>query len=384
MVIYVFNTSEHNVLPHDAPPEAKVAATIEAAVQMAADDDEVRLLHGPFVCKPLLFDGKHVAFKGIGRRTEGPGRRVIIIFSSSSSACVTVSDGSVSFDECVLTDGHDGESMTMSSVQARIKLLDRAMGRHPWHRDHDADRNNFMHAALQGCGALFDELQRICNWEKSSSFVMENECVSAAQRLLQAGMLQCSDSCRVRGDIVMTRSAEVKAREIPPLLRVIQGHLQLSQCELLHRSPLQVSLHGSGGSCNLRNMQSLGTVVACGTFKLTLSHVRLCDDSSVPAGSIVSVSNQSEVVAEDCVICSGATCVTASDNSTLTLLRCAIYDAQVRKSATAMHYDPPTWCAEHRCSRPQQFGRGCVRVLPWTRRGKAPIFKRNHCIYTPA
>lgn len=70
MVIYVFNTSENNVLPHDAPPEAKVAATIEAAVEMAADDDEVRLVHVPFVCKPLLFDGKHVAFKGIGRRTE--------------------------------------------------------------------------------------------------------------------------------------------------------------------------------------------------------------------------------------------------------------------------------------------------------------------------
>jgi hypothetical protein len=100
---------------------------------MAADDEEIRLVHGPFICRPLLFDGKRIVLKGLGRRAQGPGRRVILIFSAqgSSSACVTVSGGSVSFEECVLTDGHDGESMTMSSVQARIKLLDRAMGRHP-------------------------------------------------------------------------------------------------------------------------------------------------------------------------------------------------------------------------------------------------------------
>ena len=40
-----------------------------------------------------------------------------------------MSNGSVSFDECVLVDSDDGESMTMSSVQSRIKLLDQAMGR---------------------------------------------------------------------------------------------------------------------------------------------------------------------------------------------------------------------------------------------------------------
>ncbi len=135
MVIYVFNTTEaaSDQLPPDAPPDAQIAASVEAAVQMAADDEEIRLVHGPFICRPLLFDGKRVVFKGLGRRAQGAGRRVILIFSAqgSSSACVTVSGGSVSFEECVLTDGHDGESMTMSSVQARIKMLDSAMGRHP-------------------------------------------------------------------------------------------------------------------------------------------------------------------------------------------------------------------------------------------------------------
>jgi len=329
MVIYVFSATEvpSPQLPADAPPDSQVAASVEAAVQMAAAEDEVRLMHGPFVCKPLLFDGKCLVFKGIGRRSAGPGRRVIVIFTGAgSSACVTVSSGSVRFDDCVLVDSDDGESMTMSSVQARIKVLDQAMGRHPWQRDHDADRQHFEHAALQGCGALFNELQRICQWEKATSFVMENECMSAAHRLLQAAALQCGDSSSTRGDSLMTASAAAKARGMPPLLNVIQGHLQLSQCELLHRSPLQVSLQGSGGSCNLSDMQSISILVACGTFKLTLSHVRVCDPSS--GGSSIKASNQSEITAEDCVLCSGVTCVTASDNSTVTLLRCAVYDAQ--------------------------------------------------------
>jgi hypothetical protein len=68
MVIYVFSTTEapSPQLPQDAPPDSQVAASIEAAVQMAAVDDEVRLVNGPFVCKPLLFDGKCLVFKGIG------------------------------------------------------------------------------------------------------------------------------------------------------------------------------------------------------------------------------------------------------------------------------------------------------------------------------
>ena len=137
-------------------------------------------------------------------------------------------------------------------------------------------------------------------------------------------MLQCSDSSSVRGDGLVTASAAAKAHDMPPLLLVIQGHLQLSQCELLHRSPLQVSLQGSGGSCSLSGLQSLGAVVALGSFRLTLSRVRVCD----PRSSI-SVSNHSVVSAEDCVLCSGVTCATASDNSTLTLVRCALYDTQV-------------------------------------------------------
>jgi hypothetical protein len=331
MVVYVFSATEAaaDALPPDAPPDSRVAASIEAAVQMAASTDEIRLIHGPFICPALLFDGKHLVFKGVGRRTAGPGRRVIIIFSSSgsSSACVTVSGGSVSFDECVLTDGHDAESMTMSSVQARIALLDRAMGRYPWQRDHDADRQNFAHTALQGCGTLFNELQRICQWEKSNAFVMENECAAAAQRLLQAGMLQCGDVSSVRGDTLMSASAAAKARDMPPLLHVITGQLELRQCELLHRSPVQVSLAGSGGSCHVTDMQSLGCVFASGDFQLKLSHVRVCDTGS--GGSSINVLNQSAVTAEDCVLCSGIMCATASDNSTLTLLRCSIYDVQV-------------------------------------------------------
>jgi hypothetical protein len=196
-----------------------------------------------------------------------------------------------------------------------------------WGREHDADRQNFAHAALQGCGALFNELQRICQWEKSSAFVMENECVAAAQRLLQAGMLHCSDTSGVRGDSLMSASAAAKARDVPPLLHVLCGHLSLCQCELLHRSPLQVSLQGSGGSCSLSHIQSLGVISARGTFELKLSHVRVCDTGS--GGSSINLFNQSVVNAEDCVLCSGVTCATASDNSTLTLVRCSIYDAQV-------------------------------------------------------
>jgi hypothetical protein len=357
MVIYVFNSTEAapEELPPGAPADAKVAASMDAAVQMAADEDEVRLVHGPFTCKPLLFGGKRLAFKGIGRRTQGPGRRVIIIFSGSSSACITVSNGSVSFDECVLTDGHDGDTMTMSSVQARIKQLDRAMGRHPWQGGHDADRHDFL-AVMQGCGSLLNELQRICQWEKSSGFVMENECAAAAQRVLQAGMLRCSESSSARGDSLMTASAAAKAADMPPLLHVIEGHLHLSQCELLHRSPLQVSLHGSGGSCSLSGLQSVGIVVACGTFKLALSHVRVCNSSS--GGSSISASNQSVIVAEDCVLCSGATCVTASDNSTVTLLRCALYDVQVHAALptqSAQYALMPTLAAL-RCSCAPQCG----------------------------
>ena len=344
MVIYVFNTTEATPgqLPPDAPPDARVAACIEDAVQLAASDDEIRLVHGPFICRPLLFDGKRVALKGIGRRTEGPGRRVIVIFSAAggSTPCVTVSDGSVTFEECVLMDGHDGESVTMSSVQARIKLLDRAMGRHPWQRDHDADGHSFTHAAVQGCGALFNELQRICQWEKSTAFVMETECAAAAQRLLQAGMLQCDESSSMRGETLMTASAAAKARDVPPLLHVIQGHLQLSQCEILQRSPLQASLRGSGGSCALSGMQSVSAVVASGTFKLKLSHVRLCDPGS--GGSCITALDQSEVTAEDCVLSSGVTCACASDNSTLTLLRCAVYDAQVSRPFAP---SPPAPCS---------------------------------------
>jgi hypothetical protein len=334
MVIYVFNSVEAAAeeLPPGAPADAKVAASIDAAVQMAADEDEVRLVHGPFICRPLLFDGKRLTFKGIGRRTQGPGRRVIIIISGSSRACVTVSNGSVSFEECVLTDGHDGDTMTMSSVQARIKLLDRAMGRRPWQRDHDADSHDFL-ATMQGCGALLNELQRICQWEKSSGFVMENECAAAAQRALQAGMLRCGESSSARGDNLMAASAAAKASDTPPLLLVIEGHLQLSQCELLHRSPLQVSLHGSGGSCSFSQVHSVGIVIACGSFSLALSHVRVCDSSS--SGSSISASDQSVVAAEDCVLCSGVSCLTASGNSTVTLLRCALYDVQVPPTTVA-------------------------------------------------
>jgi hypothetical protein len=330
MVIYVLNAAEAGQLPPDAPLDARVAASIEDAVHLAAIDDEIRLLHGPFICRPLLFDGKRIKLKGVGRRAEGPGRRVIVIFSTAcnNAPCVTVSDGSVSFEECVLMDGHDGESVTMSSVQARIKLLDRAMGRHLWQRYHDADRHSF-HAAVQGCGALFNELQRICQWEKSNTFVMETECAAAVQRLLQAGMLQCGESSSMRGDTLMTASAVAKSRDMPPLLQVIKGHLQLSRCEVLHRSPLQLSLHGSGGSCTLSGMQSVSAVVACGTFKLELSHVRVCDPSS--GGSCINAHDQSEVTAEDCVLSSGVTCASASDNCTLTLLRCAVYDAQVSR-----------------------------------------------------
>ena len=86
MVIYVFSATEvpSPQLPADAPPDSQVAASVEAAVHMAAADDEVRLMHGPFVCKPLLFDGKCLVFKGIGRRSAGPGRRVIVIFMTDA------------------------------------------------------------------------------------------------------------------------------------------------------------------------------------------------------------------------------------------------------------------------------------------------------------
>jgi hypothetical protein len=143
---------------------------------------------------------------------------------------------------------------------------------------------------------------------------------------------------------------------MPPLLHVIEGHLHLSQCELLHRSPLQVSLHGSGGSCSLSGLQSVGIVVACGTFKLALSHVRVCNSSS--GGSSISASNQSVIVAEDCVLCSGATCATASDNSTVTLLRCALYDVQVHAALptqSAQYALMPTLAAL-RCSCAPQCG----------------------------
>ena len=220
------------------------------------------------------------------------------------------------------------------SIHVLIYLLMRVL---QWGREHDADRQNFAHAALQGCGALFNELQRICQWEKSSAFVMENECAAAAQRLLQAGMLQCSDSSGVRGDSLVLASAAAKARDVPPLLHVLSGRLQLSQCELLHRSPLQVSLQGSGGSCSLSHMQSLGAISARGAFELKLTHVRVCDTGS--GGSSINLFNQSVVNAEDCVLCSGVTCATASDNSTLTLLRCSIYDAQVSPA--------PSMCTHH-------------------------------------
>jgi hypothetical protein len=339
MVIYVFNTVEAaDQLPPDAPPHSTVATSIEAAVQAAASSDEIRLVHGPFVCKPLIFEGKSITLKGIGRRTEGPGRRVIVIFTThdKGSSCITVSDGHVSLEECVLVDSSDGEHTTMSSVQARIKMLDRAMGRHPWQRDHDSDRQNFVYSALQSCGALFNELQRICQWEKSSSFVMENECSAASHRLLRAGMLQCGDMNSVRADHLLAAAAAsaADARNIPPLLHVISGHLQLCQCEFLHRSPHQISLQGDGGSCVVSASQSLFAAVASGTFKLTLSRVRMCTSST--GASAIKAANESHVIAEDCVICSGITLVAAGDNSTLALHGCSIYDAQVR-SWPAIH-----------------------------------------------
>jgi hypothetical protein len=85
----------------------------------------------------------------------------------------------------------------------------------------------------------------------------------------------------------------------------------------------------------------------------------VCDPNS--GGSSIKAANQSEITAEDCVVCSGVTCVAASDNSTVTLLRCAVYDAQVKRKPSNPNLKSQTLTLKRSATRSLR-----ATMLPWT------------------